>query len=152
MQLVAFDKEVKYVGGDIVPMLIQKNTQSFASERHTFIQLDILKDKLISADVIFVRHCLVHLCYADIRLFLQNLAKSDIKYLLTTSFPLTKNNYDITTGDWRAINLQRKPFCFPAPLAVINERTTENKFQYFDKSLNLYKVSDLLSLEFIKPK
>jgi len=150
MQHVVFDEQLNYVGGDIVKELVEKNSSKYAGTRYTFIHLNILRDNLLKSDIIFVRDCLVHLSYADIRLFLQNLVRSDIHYLLTTTFPYTRNNYDITTGNWRAINLQRAPFNFPQPRTTIHEKTPENKYQYYDKSVSLYKVSDLLNLDFLR--
>lgn len=150
MQQVVFDPELTYVGGDIVKKLVENNAIKYAGQQRTFIHLNILNDRLVKADMIFVRDCLVHLSYADIRMFLQNLLKSDIPYLLTTTFPYTRNNYDVTTGNWRAINFQRAPFNFPPPLKTIHENTPENKYQYIDKSMNLYKVSDLRDLDFLR--
>jgi hypothetical protein len=150
MKHVTFYPELKYIGGDIVEKLVQHNMEKYANESRSFIHLDIVNDPLVKADIIFVRDCLVHLTYSDIRLFLKNLVKSDIQYLLTTSFPKTWNNYDITTGNWRAINLQRSPFKFPTPLATIHEKAPQDRYQYYDKSMNLYRVSDLQSLEFLK--
>jgi hypothetical protein len=148
MKRVKFSSELKYIGGDIVEKLIEANNRNYESDDRKFVQLNILKDDLIKCDLIFVRDCLVHFSYKDINSFLSNLMRSEIEYLLTTSFPKTKNNYDITTGNWRALNLQNKPLSFPRPLDFIHEKTEENKFQYYDKSLYLYKVSELKMFKF----
>ena len=98
--------DIDYLGGDIVKEIIDINNSKFKTEKIKFIQIDITKDPLPEFDLIFVRDCLVHFEEHLIFLFINNLKKSRIKYLLTTNFPLTKNNYNITTRNWRAINLK----------------------------------------------
>ncbi|MEO1437974.1 MAG: class I SAM-dependent methyltransferase, partial [Bacteroidota bacterium] len=107
---------IKYLGGDIVQALIDQNTQHFGTERIQFQQLDLLEDTLPQVDLILVRDCLVHFSYEDCFKAIKNLKRSKSTYLLTTTFPKQKINYDINTGDWRPINLRKKPFHFPAPL------------------------------------
>ena len=135
-----------YIGADIVPEIIAKHNEVSVSTQTTvynFLLLDITKDELPEADVMLCRDCLVHLSFADIERFLQNLKKSKIKYLLTTTFPERVENQDIATGDWRTLNLEIAPFNFPKPLKVINENCTEGNGSYKDKSLSLWKVTDI---------
>lgn len=101
--------EIDYIGGDIVNALILENNKKYASKHISFITLDITQDLLPDADLIIVRDCLFHLSYADISLFLKNLSKSKIKYILTTGHIEVKNT-DIVTGDFRKINLFTAPF------------------------------------------
>jgi hypothetical protein len=109
-----------------------------------FKTLNLTSDALPECDVILVRDCLVHLSYKDIYAALKNIKSSNCKYLLTTTFTDTKRtNYDILTGDWRPINLTKKPFNFSEPVLVINEDCTENKNSYKDKSLALWGIKDL---------
>ena len=133
----------QYIGGDIVPEIISKNQQNFDREDRAFLQLNLISDSLPGADLMFCRDCLVHLSNADIFNAIDNIKSSNIKYLLTTSFPGCEKNDDIVTGDWRIINLQINPFNFPEPLEIINEDCTEGDGSYADKSLVLWKVSDL---------
>jgi len=142
MQTINFDK-IKYIGGDIVEDIIIKNNELYKNENKFFIKLDITKDKLPDVDLIFVRDCLVHLNDSLIFDFIRNIKKTKIKYLLTTNFPFTNNNYNITTGNWRAINLQRKPYNFPKELDILWEDTREGSDQYPDKSLFLYDISEI---------
>jgi hypothetical protein len=44
-----------------------------------------------------------------------------VKYLLTTTFPEAPENRNITTGDFRELNLERAPFRFPRPIASIDD-------------------------------
>lgn len=142
MQTINFNK-IKYIGGDIVEQIIIKNNELYKNDNRFFIKLDITKDKLPDVDLIFVRDCLVHLSDSLIFDFIRNLKKAKIKYLLTTNFPFTKNNYNITTGNWRAINLQREPYNFPKELDILWEDTREGGDQYPDKSLFLYDISEI---------
>ncbi len=100
-----------YIGGDIVDTLVQENNKKYATNNISFITLDITKNLLPDVDLIIVRDCLFHLSYTDISLFLENLSKSNIEYILTTGHTEV-DNIDITTGSYRDINLFAKPFNF----------------------------------------
>ncbi len=134
-------RDVHYTGGDIVEDLVAQNREQYGDARRTFRRLDLLTDALPDADCILVRDCLVHFSLAHIGQALDNLKKSNITYLLTTSFPGTKKNEDIQTGHWRTINLQQAPFFFPEPLACLNEACTEENGAFADKSLCLWKIA-----------
>jgi hypothetical protein len=101
--------DINYIGGDIVDALIQENNRKYATSNISFVTIDITKDSLPDADLIIVRDCLFHLSYSDISLFLTNLSKSNIKYILTTSH-VKKENANILTGHFREMNLFTKPF------------------------------------------
>lgn len=133
----------KYIGIDIVPELIKVNRQKFEIPGRTFMALDIVSDTLPPADLIMCRDCFIHLSNKDIATALRNMHCAGYKYLLTTTFPDTAANTDIATGQVRLINLQLPPFNFPAPIAIINENCTEGDGRYADKSLALWKLSDI---------
>lgn len=137
------DLGVEYVGADIVEALVDQNTSRYASETRRFVRLDLTTDPLPQADVVLCRDCLVHLSYANIRRALGNVKRSGAKYLLVTSFPEAKGNRDIEDGDWRLLNFQLAPFCFPAPARTIVENCVEAGGAYRDKSLCLWPVADL---------
>jgi len=137
----------KYTGGDIVEDLIVSNKKHFASKTKSFRVLNIINDKLPTVDMVLVRDCLVHFSYKDIQKAIKNLKKSKSTYLLTTTFTEGKSNEDIITGYWRPLNLQKVPFHFPKPLLLINEKCTEEDGKYADKSLGLWKIKDLPTLE-----
>jgi SAM-dependent methyltransferase len=134
---------VDYIGGDIVPALIERNTALFADERRRFVRLDLTRDPLPAADVVLCRDCLVHLSFANIERVLVNVRRSGASFLLTTTFTRHEVNEDITDGDWRVLNLERAPFNLPAPMAVIVEECNEGNGDYTDKSLGLWRVDDL---------
>jgi len=132
-----------YIGGDIIADIIDKNNNQFGGEHCTFIQIDLIKDTLPQADMVFCRDCLVHLSHHDIHKVINNLKQSTIAYFLTTTFSACDENKDIVTGDWRIINLEKAPFNFPKPLKLINEKCTEGEGTYVDKCLGLWKISEL---------
>lgn len=106
--------EVRYRGLDIVAPLISANTEKYATDRVTFGVADIRRDPLPACDLIMVRDCLFHLSFADVNKVLRNLAKTDYKYLLTTTHTELGefHNEDIATGEWHLIDLFSAPFGF----------------------------------------
>jgi hypothetical protein len=131
---------VYYIGGDIVESIISQNNRKFKSENKKFEVLNIIVDRLPQCDLLLCRDCFVHLSNEKVEQALENIRKQKIKYLLTTSFPATKNNKDILTGEWRPVNLELPPFNLK-PIASFNEGCTENEERvYSDKSLILIKL------------
>ena len=137
------DLPIDYFGADIVPQLIEKNQRDHGRPGRTFRLLDITKDPLPRADLVFSRDLLVHLSERDIRLALQNVFDSGARYLVTTTFTSRDKNVDIPTGVWRTLNLQRPPFSFPPPIRLINERCEEGDGLWADKCLGVWRVCDL---------
>ena len=103
----------------------------------------LIKDRLPEADMILCRDCLVHFAFDDVFRALRNIAASGATYLVTTHFEGDRENRDIITGEWRPLNLERRPFGFPPPLRLINENCTEGGGNYADKSLGIWRISDL---------
>lgn len=134
---------VGYTGADIVTELVEANRSRFGSPGRQFVELDLVSSRLPPADLLLCRDCLVHLSHADLQAALANIARSEIDWLLTTTFPDEPANVDITTGDWRPINLMRPPFNLPAPDALVNERCSEHGGTFADKSLGLWRRADL---------
>lgn len=142
---------IDYIGGDIVPTIVETNNRLHSSETRRFVHLDLTRDPLPAADVLLCRDCLVHLSYANIKAVLANVARSRIRYLLTTSFPGRNDNYDVADGDWRALDLQAPPFSFPEPVLAIVEECEEEEGTYADKSLVAWRVADLAKLSRADP-
>jgi hypothetical protein len=138
----------RYIGADIVDDLVQQNRSRYEGGTEnggdvSFRSLDLTCDPLPKVDLVIVRDGFVHLSFADADAAMENIINSNSAYLLATTFPRHGFNYDITTGDWRALNLQKEPFNFPAPMALFNERSHEGLVEYSDKSLGLWKIQDL---------
>jgi len=134
-----------YVGADIVGDMIASNTEQFGSNSTKFRQLDLVNDPLPRVDLVFCRDCLVHLSFVDVLAALNNLCDSQAEYVLTTTFTDARENQDIVTGQWRPINLVQAPFHFPPPLKIINEGCSEGGGAFRDKSLGLWRLSDVQS-------
>ena len=132
-----------YIGGDIVPEIIEKNVIKYSNSKRKFKQLDIIEGTLPMVDLIFCRDCLVHFSNDNILKSFENLKNTGSKYILTTTFTECDENIDIVTGDWRIINLTLAPFKLPEPLQIINENCTEGDGAFSDKSLGLWNISDL---------
>lgn len=134
-----------YTGIDIVPSLIEANRRRVAEGELSgrFLVADITRDVLPQADVILCRDCLVHLNFANIARAVARFADSGAGFLMVTTFPEWDANRDCEDGDWRALNMQRAPFNWPAPRALINERCEEGGGGWRDKSLGLWRLDEL---------
>jgi hypothetical protein len=133
----------RYLGGDIVSALVELNQYRYGNATRSFHRLDLRHDELPVADIILCRDAWVHLSFRDLNQVLINLKRQKIPYLLATTFPDSDANTDIQTGDWRPLNLCRAPFHFPVPLRLLNEGCTEGNRVYQDKSLGLWRITDL---------
>jgi hypothetical protein len=110
-----------YIGGDIVAPLIESNNFKHRNEQTRFIQIDVTKDPLPSVDLWLCRDCLFHLSEELVFMALQNFARSEIKWILTSTHPKATFNSDITTGSFRLINLELPPYNLPAPdLSIVD--------------------------------
>jgi len=133
----------KYVGIDIVPELIERNISKYASEKKSFLTMDISKKIPPRGDIILSRDCFVHLTYKNIFKALKNFIESESTYLLMTHFPEHNINYDLGSGLWRKLNFTRKPFNFPNPILMVGEGGFEPNMHNKDKCLALWKLDDL---------
>jgi SAM-dependent methyltransferase len=101
-----------YIGLDIVDSLIDANEKKYGNSQISFQCKDICRDPIPAGDLIIVRDCLFHLSYDAINRFLENLAKTEYRFLLTTSHLGDVKNTDIPTGGFRLIDLFSAPFSF----------------------------------------
>jgi hypothetical protein len=118
---IAFDRDIRYIGGDIVQALIESNQSRFGGERTSFVSLDITRDPLPQVDLWLCRDCLFHLSNVDIFFAINNFLRSDIQFLLTSTHTECDENVDIPTGSFRLLNLQLPPFSFCDPLYTIDD-------------------------------
>lgn len=133
---------IDYIGADIVPGLIAHN-KAYELPGVRFEVMDIITDPLPKVDLIFTRDCLVHLSVAQIQEVLRNVKRSGATWLLTTTFPGREMNYDIQTGNWRALNLELAPFNFPKPERYIFEYCSEEGDRFRDKCMGLWRVDEI---------
>jgi hypothetical protein len=130
----------KYIGADIVTELVEGN-KKYENEKISFVELDLLRDKLPEMDMILCHDCLFHFSYQDVAKALQNIKRSNVKYLLVTTFIGPKENTDIPTGSWRPLNLELAPFNFPKPIFSIEDY--EKKDAYPHKRLAFWEINSL---------
>jgi hypothetical protein len=134
-----------YIGGDIVPALIEGNRARHSGAGRRFEVIDIVRDALPRVDLIHCRDCLVHLPLAMAQQAIANFKQSGATYLLTTTFPRTgRTNIDISIGEWRPLDLELAPFGFPPPLWSLAEvpELSADGITHF-KHLALWKLAEL---------
>ena len=134
---------IKYTGADIVSEIIKNNNLKYSSKNINFIELDIIYDFIPNAYLILCRDLLVHFNNKQIQKSLRNIQKSKAKYLLVTTFPGIKENFNIITGEWRPIDLTQPPFNFPSPVKIIEEGCEESNYHGHKKCLGLWKIQDI---------
>jgi hypothetical protein len=138
--------EVHYVGIDIVPDLVERLRTAAAAAGDIggdYHLADITHDSLPRCDAILCRDCLVHLSFANIERAVVNFQRSGATWLIATTFPGWQANLDCEDGDWRALNFERAPFSWGAPVELLNENCTEAGGGWRDKSLGVWRLSDL---------
>jgi hypothetical protein len=109
-----------YIGGDIVPRLVQNTRIQYGRPDREFRTVDLCNDPLPDADLLLCRDCFIHLSEEMILLAIDNILRSNIRYLLTTSYPDGRNRV-IHDGDFFTVNLCAPPYNFPPPLQVLDD-------------------------------
>ncbi len=132
---------VGYIGADIVKALVESNQEKYSDETTEFIHLDIAEDELPEVDLWMCRDCFIHLSYDLIEAALANFERSNIPYLLVSTYPEVTENFDIPTGHARTLNLRLPPFDFPEPLLSIGD--TAMGFE--KRELALWARSELIT-------
>ena len=84
--------------------------------------------------------------FALIKEALGNIRQSRIRYAILTTFIGSRVNTDIEVGDWRPLNFEKPPFCFPAPEVILMEGCMEEGGAYADKALGVWEVGTLSEL------
>ena len=144
MKLVTPLVDIKYLGLDIVDVVIAKNSLHYSSKQVEFRVANICLDEIPDCDIIMVRDCLFHLSYKDINDFLINLSKTNYKYLLTTTHKLDIkfSNTDIPTGDFRLIDLFSPPFAFSV-------ENVKDRVDHFPEGETLKREMILIEKEYV---
>jgi len=143
---------VKYVGADIVRELIKINQKKFGNKKIRFIKLNLVSSKYPKADLWICRALFFHLNYNSIKKILLKLKKSKFKYILITN-SFNKNNFenkDIISGNYRQLDLFKKPFNFKKNYVLKFADTYFPKTNQVDQEMILWKKKDLIeNLKFI---
>ncbi len=143
--------DLQYVGADIVKDLINENLKNYKTKNINFSELDITIDNLPNADLMICRDCLIHLSFEKIRLFFKNFKKSNIRFILLTSYKLKDSrkkiiNLDIPDGEFREIDMSEPPFSLPKPIIEIQDKDEQTKKSGFYCYLNLYSKDQIENL------
>jgi SAM-dependent methyltransferase len=141
----AADLGLRYLGVDIVPALIARlQARAAAGEiKGEYHIADITGDALPRCDAILCRDALVHLSFANIDRAVANFRASGATWLIATTFPEWQTNTDCEDGDWRALNFERAPFCWGAPVELVNEHCLEAGGGWRDKSLGVWRLAEI---------
>ena len=140
------DLGLRYVGADIVPALVEglKARAAAGEAQGEYHLADITRDALPRCDAILCRDCLVHLSFANIERAVANFRASGAVWLIATTFPGWQANRDCEDGDWRALNFERAPFNWGAPVELLNEHCEEAGGGWRDKSLGVWRLSTVV--------
>lgn len=136
--------DTRYIGGDVVAELAQRNQTLYGNSQRTFMHLDAVKGPLPTVDLIFCRDCLVHLPFGSALSALRTFKASGATWLLTTTFIDREENLDLIGLSWRTLNLCKPPFSLVEPVDLLNEKCAEGGGQYADKCLGLWKLADVM--------
>lgn len=107
----------EYLGLDVVPSVIAANLQ-FERSGVSFAVHDAVRDSLPSSDVVLCREVLFHLSFEDGIKLLANMKQASEWVLLTSDSSIWFNS-NITSGDFRLLNLQQPPYRLPPPAKFI---------------------------------
>jgi len=119
MRLILEQHDIDYIGGDIVPGVVETARANCPSEKASFRVFDIMSDPFPEADLWLCRDVLFHLSYKNIFTALENFSRSTIPYILVTTHTAPDVvNRNIVTGDFRRIDLFKPPFNFPTSVVV----------------------------------
>jgi hypothetical protein len=119
MRNVQWPPDFRYVGADIVHDLIGENARKYPE--HEFMELDVLRDALPDVDAWLARDLMIHFPDEAVRTALDQFRRSNIRYLLATTYPNARRNVDIRFGQVRHLNLCAAPFSLPPPAEILRE-------------------------------
>jgi O-methyltransferase len=121
-ELIARVPSLNYIGGDIVPELIEHHTKAHSTDRVRFQAVDIVAERLPAGDVCLVRQVLQHLSNDDIQHVLPKLEKYRTIYIsegqpMIVEGPVNPDKpagsgvrFDWRTGRGRGLELDQPPF------------------------------------------
>ena len=124
------DMSMDYTGVDIVKPIIEQNNKKYGNDKIKFLHMDAVNEPYGYYDLVIARDILFHLSFADIFKFIANLQESGTHYFLTTHSGAFENK-DITTGDWRELNLFANPLRFHKPVYEFSDNHNSRKMFLF---------------------
>lgn len=142
MQFVDLSALDLYVGGDVVPAIIEGVRLEHGGPGREFMVIDALSDRLPAVDAVMVRDLLGHLDVPQVRRLLQNVRRSGATWLLATHYPELPANLHGDMGGWRPQNLTLPPYSWPPPHAILWERPGV-EIERSDKTLAAWRIDAL---------
>jgi SAM-dependent methyltransferase len=117
---IAEETGIEYLGVDIVPEVIAHHAHSFACKGISFQCLDIIKDRLPSADFCVIRQVFQHLSNAEIAAALANISQYPFA-LVSEHVPGKPRSFNrdqshgphVRSTYGSGVYLDRPPFCCP---------------------------------------
>jgi SAM-dependent methyltransferase len=105
--------DISYLGLDLSRVIIEKNTETFGSERHQFKVIREPSEifSLGRFDLVICKDVLIHVPNSVVNEYLDVFVAVARHALITVdAFPSDRINEDINTGDYRAMDLRKPPF------------------------------------------
>ncbi len=138
-----FKMNIHYTGIDIVNELILSNKDRFKINKNVIFYCEDLTeyDKFNNYDFVLLRDFFIHLPLKNIQNIIINLKKSNCKYFAFNNYENININKEISTGQHRKINLNKKPFNLEKPFLKIQEIKNKNfpDKDIMDNFLYIYK-------------
>lgn len=141
---------VHFVGLDVVDDIVSRNRIRFHdAPRFDFNVGDLTADEIPACDLLIVRDVFVHFTDEMIFSAIDNVIRSDVKFVMITSF---MNRFENVPNDgeswfkidfWRPVNLCVAPFNLPFPDDIIVEQCNESDGLFRDKCLCVWSVDRL---------
>ena len=131
------NKDIEYLGIDIVDDLIEKNKKKYVNKKINFETQDIINFKTSKCfDLIIIRDLFIHLDHDDIKKIFENLNKINFKYIALNSYENIINE-DVLIGRHRKINLLERPFGLKKPFFSFKDYEVD-KHIFFYKKENMW--------------
>lgn len=145
---------LKYLGIDIVPQVIQQNVMR--NQNYPLIDFQVGDftsfRNFPQTDLVITRDLFVHLNYSDIAKCLRTFIDSGSKYLGVTTFRKVPSNTDLEYPasiqqiiGWRPINVAIAPFNLKDPIFSIDEKCTERDGSrvFDDKYFEIFEAESI---------
>ena len=126
------NKDIKYLGIDIVEELIKDNNLKFKNEKNNFQSFDIINFNTNEKfDLVLIRDLFLHIKNSDIIKIIDNLKSMNVKYVALNSYNNDKN-IDVTIGQHRKVNLLIEPFNLKKPIYSFKDYENDKFFYIYD--------------------
>ena len=127
------NKNIDYLGIDIVKELIEANRRKYQNKNFSFINYDIVNfDTNKKFDLILIRDLFIHIQNSDIKKIIKNVEKINFKYIALNSYS-NKVNKDVIIGKHRKVNLLIEPFNLNQPLEYFKDFENDKFIFLYDK-------------------